>query len=258
MQLGIKGRTALVTASSRGLGKACAEALAQEGARVIVNGRSKLELESLVGNLYGVGHDFCMADLTTSQGVDELLNFVQQKNYAIDILVHNLGGNLGVTDVFCSLEDWHSVMRINVDVAIQLNRFLIPQMQERKWGRVCHVSSISALENQGPPAYCAAKAALVAYARSMGRYVAKDNVVVNTILPGAVMTEGGYWDDAVKFRPEHVKKFMNDRMAIGRFGTPEEIGNVVAFLCSDLSSFCVGSAFVIDGGQGKVFYAQDQ
>lgn len=257
MQLGIEKRLALITASSRGLGRACALSLAQEGAQVIVNGRNQTELRALIDELPGAGHAFFCTDLEKPEGPGSLLELLEERNLSPDILVHNLGGNLGVTDVFCSLENWHSVMRCNVDVAIELNRVLVPQMQKRKWGRVCHVSSISALENQGPPAYCAAKAALVAYARSMGRYVAKDNVVVNAILPGAVMTEGGYWDEAVKFRPDHVKKFMEERMAIGRFGTPAEIGDVVAFLCSDLSSFCVGSAFVVDGGQGKVFYAQD-
>ena len=148
-------------------------------------------------------------------------------------------------------------MSLNVEVAIGINRVFIPEMQKRKWGRICHVSSISALENQGPPAYCAAKAALNAYVRSLGRYVSSDNVILTTVMPGAVFTKGGYWDIASQNRPEHVEKYLAERMAIHRFGTIEEISEVVTFLCSDLSSFCVGSCLLVDGGQGRVFYPSE-
>jgi 3-oxoacyl-[acyl-carrier protein] reductase len=148
-------------------------------------------------------------------------------------------------------------MRVNLEVPIELNRALIPYMREKKWGRICHISSIAGLENQGPPSYCAAKAGLIAYSRSLGRFVAKDGISMTTVLPGAVYTEGGYWDITSKTRPDHIKKYLEERMAIQRFGDPDEIGEVVAFLCSRLSSFCIGSAFLVDGGQGKVFFNQE-
>jgi 3-oxoacyl-[acyl-carrier protein] reductase len=127
-------------------------------------------------------------------------------------------------------------------------------MQNKQWGRICHISSISALENQGPPSYCAAKLALNAYVRSVGRYVSSDNVIMTSVLPGAVLSEGGYWDIASKERPDHVAKYLEDRMAIKRFGTVEEISKAVVFLCSEHASFCVGSSLLIDGGQGRVFH----
>ena len=145
-------------------------------------------------------------------------------------------------------------MRLNVEAAIDINERYIPDMQEKKWGRICHISSIAALENQGPPAYCASKAALNAYVRSLARYVSEDNVILTSVMPGAVFTDGGYWDDASVNRPEHVEKYLNERMAIKRFGTVDEIAEAVAFLCSDLSGFCVGTCMLIDGGQGRVFY----
>src|SRR5207253_5272185 len=108
-----------------------------------------------------------------------------------DIIVHNLGGNLSLTNPFPSIEDWHKVMTINVDVQVIINNLLMTYMIQKKWGRICHVSSLSGLENHGPPSYCAAKAALTAYVRSLGRYVAKEGVVMTSILPGAVLTTGG-------------------------------------------------------------------
>ena len=129
--------------------------------------------------------------------------------------------------------------------------------KRQKWGRICHVSSISALENQGPPAYCAAKSALNAYVRSLGRFVAADNVILTSVMPGAVFTKDGYWDVAARERPAHVEKYLNERMAIRRFGRVEEISELVAFLCSEHSSFCVGSCVLADGGQGRAFYPAD-
>ena len=148
-------------------------------------------------------------------------------------------------------------MQLNVEVAIRINQSFIPAMIEKKWGRICHISSISALENQGPPAYCAAKAALNAYVRSLGRYVSPHNVILTSVMPGAVLTKDGYWDKASLERPEHVSKYLKERMAIKRFGKLNEISNLVAVMCSDLASFCVGTALLVDGGQGRVFYSQE-
>jgi 3-oxoacyl-[acyl-carrier protein] reductase len=260
VDLGIRRKFALITGASRGLGKSIAMCLAQEGVSTLLVSRNQADLDLLVRQLPlasgEVAHHYLVEDLSSDQGAYRLLSFLSEKNLSPDIVVHNVGGNLNVTDPFCSLSEWQSVMQINVEVPVVLNRVLIPAMQKKKWGRVCHVSSISGLENQGPPSYCAAKAALVAYTRSLGRYVAKDGVTVTSILPGAVYTEGGYWDLASKSRPQHVEKYLTERMAIQRFGTPDEIGQVVAFLCSNHSSFCVGSAFLVDGGQGKVFFNQ--
>jgi 3-oxoacyl-[acyl-carrier protein] reductase len=205
----------------------------------------------------GQTHRYFAEDLASTGGPERLISYLGAQDIRPDIVVHNVGGNLNITDPLCSLPDWQSVMRINVEVPVELNRILIPEMQRKRWGRVCHVSSISGLENQGPPSYCAAKAALIAYARSLGRFVAKDGVVITSILPGAVYTEGGYWDITSKTRPGHVEKYLTERMAIQRFGRPEEIGEVVAFLCSNQSSFCIGSALLVDGGQGKVFFTQE-
>ena len=130
-------------------------------------------------------------------------------------------------------------------------------MIKKKWGRICHISSVAALENQGPPSYCSSKAALNAYIRSVARYVAKDNVILTSVMPGAILTKGGYWDLESKKNPKKVKKYLSERMAIKRFGKTSEISEIVKFLCSDLASFFVGSAVLVDGGQGRSFYPND-
>ena len=102
---------------------------------------------------------------------------IKDKGIHPDIIVNNVGGNLGYTDPLGSSDEWKKVMYLNVEVAVELNRAFIPHMIKKKWGRICHISSIAALENQGSPAYCSSKAALNAYVRSVARYVAKHNVI---------------------------------------------------------------------------------
>lgn len=244
-----KDKIALVTGAGRGIGRAICSSLLKKGARVIPVARTQDDLASISDKYY-------VYDLILEESVEQLISQLKEDRISPDIVVHNVGGNLGFTNPLCTIDEWKAVMRINLEIPIQINTHLIPEMKTRKWGRICHTSSISALENQGPPSYCAAKAALIAYVRSVGRYFAKDNIVMTSVLPGAIFTEGGYWDEATKNRPEHVESFLKDRMAIQRFGRPEEISELVSFLCSEQASFCVGSSVLADGGQGRVFYDQ--
>jgi NAD(P)-dependent dehydrogenase (short-subunit alcohol dehydrogenase family) len=257
MDFGISGRRALVTGAGRGLGHAIAQSLAKEGAKVACVSRTKTDIDALVDSLGGVegGHLGVAMDLMPEGAPAELMAKIEAFGQ-LDIVVHNAGGTLDISNPFCSIEDWRKVYRFNFELAVELNGMIVPGMQKRKWGRVCHISSISAMENHGPVTYCAMKAALTAYTRSMGGVVAPDGVVITAVLPGAVFTEGGFWDQALRERPEHVKKYLTERQRIGRFGRPEEIGNLVAYLCSEHASFNTGSIIPVDGGQGRGYFGQ--
>ncbi|MDX2187691.1 MAG: SDR family oxidoreductase [Opitutaceae bacterium] len=259
MNLGIQGKLALVTGAGRGLGEGICRSLAREGVQIIACARTAEDLEQLTYELGGPasGHHSIALDLGQPDGPQRLIDWIGEQGLSPDIIVNNVGGNLNYSDPLGPLSEWQQIMRLNVEVAIELNRHFIPSMRARKWGRICHISSIASLENQGVPAYCAAKAALNAYVRSVGRYVSPDNVIMTSVLPGAVLTEGGYWDQAVKERPQHVEKYLNERMAIRRFGRIEEVSELTAFLCSEHASFCVGSCFLVDGGQGRVFQSTE-
>lgn len=259
MKLGLKGKQALVTGSGRGIGRSISLCLAREGARVAIASRTASDIDALLDEMGGAagGHYGISMDLMPEGAPSKLVDNLKMANFGpIDIIVHNLGGTLDITDLFCSIDDWQRVWHFNLGIAIELNNILIPDMRERHWGRIVHISSISAMENHGPVTYCAVKAALTAYSRSLGRFLAPDGIVVTAVLPGAVFTEGGYWDITSKERPDHVKKYLAERMAIQRFGHPDEIGNVVAFLCSEQASFCIGSIVPVDGGQGRSYFGQ--
>ena len=257
MELGIKGKTALLTGAGRGIGRSICETLAREGVSIIAVSRGAEGLTALKTKLGNQSHHYIQCNLEIQDDLERLFSELDSIEAVPDIIVNNAGGNLNYTNPLQMYKGWREVMWLNVEIGILINEKYIPHMRKRKWGRICHISSIAALENQGPPAYCAAKAALNAYVRSLSRYVSADNVILTSLMPGAVFTEGGYWDTASKERPEHVQKYLNERMAIKRFGKLSEISEAVTFLCSDLASFCVGTSMLIDGGQGRVFHNGD-
>jgi len=258
MNYKISNKLVLVTGASRGIGEEICKSLAKEGARIVACSRNKKNLLKLISSLPNKRKHFLFdVDLSSESQLCDFIKEVKKKKIEPDIIVNNLGGNLGYTDPLGPLDEWKQVMSLNVEVAIEINRSFIPGMIKKKWGRICHISSISALENQGSPSYCASKAALNAYVRSLARYVAKHNVILTSVMPGAVFTKNGYWDNELKKNPKRVKKYLLERMAIQRFGKTGEISEIVKFLCSDLASFFVGSAILIDGGQGRSFFPND-
>jgi NAD(P)-dependent dehydrogenase (short-subunit alcohol dehydrogenase family) len=256
MDLGLAGKRALVTASGRGLGRHIARLLADEGVTVAVCARTARDVEAVVDELGGQsrGHFGRVCDLAAHGAPTRFARELQDAFGAPDIVVHNLGGTLAIKDALCPVEDWQRVWRVNFEVAAELNRVLVPTMQDRKWGRVVHIGSAAGLENSGPVSYCVAKAALTAYTRSLGRVLAPDRVVVSTVLPGALLTEGGSWERAMVERPEYVARYIAERCPRGSFGTAAEVAPMVVFLCSDLAAFCEGSIVPIDGGQSRHFF----
>jgi len=254
MELGIKGKIALITGAGRGIGEAIAYSLAKENVTLIVVSKTKKDLTSLINKTSNPKlHYIFPADLSKESESKKLIYFIKKKKIIPDIIVNNVGGTLNINNPLAGVSDWRKVLRINLEVGIEINNAFIPYMQKKKWGRICHISSIAGLENQGPPSYCASKAALNAYVRSVGRYLSSQNIVMSSVLPGAILTKNGYWDSQFKMYPAKVKKYLEERMAIKRFGTVEEISEFVVFLCSKHSSFCSGSQFLLDGGQGRLF-----
>ena len=247
MNLGLENKVCIITGSSRGIGEGIANSLLQEGAIVYGISRSK-EISIKHKNLHQLTYD-----LSSKEELKNLISYTKKNDINPDILINNVGGNLEYTDPLESSKGWDEVSFLNLKSSMILNEAFIPHMIQQKWGRICHISSISSLENQGPPIYCAAKAALNAYVRSLGRYVSEHNVILTTVMPGAIFTEDGYWDKASKERPDHVKKYVSERMAIKRFGIVSEVSELVAVMVSEKSSFCPGTSLLIDGGQGRVF-----
>jgi 3-oxoacyl-[acyl-carrier protein] reductase len=258
MDLGITGRTAFVTGASRGIGAACARALAAEGARVAVCARDAGRLEELVAELGGAaaGHHALAADLAAPGAAGRAADWLAQTMGGVDIVVHNLGGTLGVRDPLAPAADWERVFHFNLGIAIDLNARLVPPMKARGYGRIVAISSLAAFEHQGSIAYSVAKAALTAYVRGMGRTYAPDGIVISAVVPGVVLSEGGSWHDLVQRDPAEAQRYLDERVPRGRFGSPEEVAQAVAFLAGRHADPFTGSIVPLEGGQGRSFFGQ--
>lgn len=250
MQLGIEGKSALVVGAGRGLGRKIALSLAQEGAKVGVVARTEADIISLVADMGGKtkGHWGIIKDLLPDNAPTQMVEEIQAQDKHIDILIHNLGGTLGIRNPYCTVDEWRAVWRLNFEISAEINRCLIPPMQHKKWGRVVHISSIAATLSRGAVAYCAVKAALNAYTKNLGSTVAPDGVVLTAVMPGAIRHPGSHWDKQTQEKPEMVATYLQQRIAIKRFATVSEISDFIVFLCSSKASFFSGSILPIDGG----------
>ena len=250
MDLGINGKNVLVTGASQGIGLACALAFAAEGCRVTVTARREPALRVAVEKMGGLqaGHRCLAIDLMATGAAAEAMVRLTKGDAPFDIVVHNLGGTLDLKDPLAPSAAWNKVWQFNVGIAIDMNAALLPPMIARKWGRVVHISSISAESIRGSAPYAAAKAYLNAYVKGLGRAVAPSGVIVSAVMPGAIWSEGGHWDRIRKERPEVEPDFLRHHHAIGRLGTAEEIAPAVLFLASQHVTFAPATIIPIDGG----------
>lgn len=258
MDLGISNKKALVTGTGKGIGYGIAVALAREGVKVAAVSSTQEKLDDLMQEIGGeqVGHYAMASDLLLEGAPAEVMEELEASFGKIDILVNNLGGTMNITNPFCPLADWRKIYRMNLEVAVEFTNLVLPYMKARGWGRIINISSTSGMENNGPVTYCAMKAAIIAYAHGLGRVLAKDGVVVSTVLPGAVYTEGGYWDYALRENPEHVKMYLENRCPQGSFGDIDDIGSMVAYLASEQAKFCQGAVVPVDGGQSRHYFVK--
>jgi NAD(P)-dependent dehydrogenase (short-subunit alcohol dehydrogenase family) len=250
MDLGIRGMTALVTGASKGIGRAIAHELAGEGARLAIVARTKDTLDAVRLSLPGESdaHRVFAFDLMAADGVRTLVSTLRAEMGEPQIIVHNLGGSLGVTQALAPLDEWQKVWRYNLGVAHELNCAFLPAMAARRWGRVVHLSTLSTTTFNGAPAYVSAKCAVDGYVKAINREYSKDNVIISAVAPGAIYSEGRHFARLQKEDPGALKDYFKQHLPIQRLGTAEEIAPLVAFLCSNYASFMAGSIVGIDGG----------
>ncbi|MBD9658701.1 SDR family NAD(P)-dependent oxidoreductase [Pantoea sp. PNT03] len=258
MNIDLHGKTALVTASTGGIGFAIAQGLAASGAEVVLNGRSEASVsrarEKLNGVVAGAQIHTLIADLGSAQGVKQLLNGLPP----IDILVNN-AGIYGPQDFYEVDDDtWDAYWQTNVMSGVRLSRALLPEMVQRGWGRVVFISSESALNIPADMLhYGVSKTAQLSLARGLAKVVAGSGVTVNSVLPGPTLSDGfaAMMEDEVKRTgkalEELAKEFVmaqRPSSVIQRAATVEEVANMVVYVCSKQASATSGAALRVDGG----------
>ena len=248
MDLGIAGKVALVTASTRGIGLGVVQALAREGAKVAVVARTAEDVREVAHANGGFG---VAADLTTAEGREHAVEEVVANLGPIDILVNNYGARAGSSWSDSGPHEFAVAFDGNVIVSLHITQLVLGAMAERGWGRVVMIQSVWGRESGGAPAYNAAKAAEISLVKSLAREVAAKGVTVNGVAPGSVLWDGGGWDRRQKADPKGIADFVRREMPLGRFGAVDEVACVVAFLCSRQASLVTGACIAVDGSQGR-------
>lgn len=258
MELGLKGKVAVVMASSRGLGKAIAMEFAKEGAIVIISSRSEIALEQAAAEIKNAAKDaevyYQRCDMTNEEDILSLFEFASGKFGRIDILINNTGGPK--TGGFLEVDDgdWYAAFEQNLLSYIRTSRAVLPYMKKQQSGRIVNISSSSTKEVIDRLILSNTfRAGMVGFAKTLAREVAKDNIMVNTVGPGRILTDRIKELNEIAAQRqqttiEEVTEKSASQIPIDRYGEPEEFAKIIVFLASSANSYLTGQSLVVDGG----------
>ncbi len=262
MDLGLSGKVALITGGSVGIGLAVAEGLAGEGVNLVLCARNEDRLAGEAGRIARETGVKCLgvaADVGKAGDLERLVSRAEEAFGRIDILINNAGTGTKETIMEAPDEKWLAFWELHVMAAVRLARLVVPIMRKNGGGVIIHNASICAKQPMWyEPIYNTTKAALVMFSKCLANEVIKDNIRVNTINPGLILTPDWRKTAAILAKekgisPEEVLDgIARENAPIGRFATPQELARFFVFLCSPAASYCVGSTYYVDGGWLRV------
>ena len=262
MELRLEGKVAVITGGSTGIGLAVAKGLAAEGVQIALCARTKQKVEAAaeeVKETHGVRTLGMVADVTKPADIAAFVARIEKDFGGVDILINNAGEGTGETIMDASDERWQYYMDLLLMSAVRMSRSLVPSMRKRGGGVIINNASICAAQPMyNEPIYNTVKAAMVMFSKCLAHELIQDNIRVNCINPGLILTPAWQtWAEKSAKAEGITAQECLDRIAveytpIGRFATSEELANFFLFLCSDRASYCVGSSYYVDGGWLRV------
>ena len=254
MDLELAGKVALVTGSSRGIGRGIATRLVQEGADVVLCARGEEVLTEAVAAATGPGRAHgVVADVTSAAGAASAVAGAVEAFGGLDVVVNNVGGSGARTFDGMDAADLQDVLGRNLFPALEVSRQALPHLRARGGGVIAMIASIWGREAGGAPGYNIAKAAEISLAKAMGADLAADGIRVFSVAPGSTLFPGGSWERRLRDDPQGMEAFIERELPWGRLGTVDEVADVVAFLVSPRASWVVGTCVTVDGGQSRSF-----
>jgi 3-oxoacyl-[acyl-carrier protein] reductase len=246
VNLELAGKACLVAGASRGIGRAIALALAREGARVAGVARGKDDLETLAVEARIV------ADVATADGASAAVDGAVAALGGLDVVIANVGKSFARDAAQMDDADLAKSLDANLGTAARVAQRAVPHLAKTR-GSITMIASIWGREAGGAPGYNVAKAGVVALAKALARDYAKHGIRVNSIAPGSIMFPGGGWERRLKADPDAIADMVRRELPFGRFGTPEEVADAVAFVASPRASWISGACIVVDGAQSHAF-----